>query len=283
MNRKTKSVFSVVSTAALFAGCVGEPDAAHTTASSDEIVTGSKPGPARIVLSSLRTATAPSLAAAQAVARRTADTFVASRPAILQVSPHDAFVQGSVESSDGVSYVPYERTYAGLPVVGGDFVTVIDRAGQIAYHSVALQQPINLASVIPKLSQVAAATIATQRLRSVTNVEGTKLVVYALDARPCLAWESTVSGIGAHGISRLTVHVDALTGAVLHEQEHVMYGTGTSAWNGPNPVALNTTHTGTTFSLKDSDRHQPELPGRSQQHDLQRPGRSVGQWQRHQP
>ena len=30
-----------------------------------------------------------------------------------------------------------------------------------------------------------------------------------------------------------------------------MYGTGTAAWNGPNPVPLNTTHSGTTFSLRD--------------------------------
>ncbi|HEX4422355.1 MAG TPA: M4 family metallopeptidase [Kofleriaceae bacterium] len=200
------------------------------------------------MLSSLGAPTASGLVAA---ASRTADAFVATRPAILQVSPRDAFVQGNVQQSDGVTYVPYERTYAGLPVVGGDFVTVIDRAGQIAHHSVALQHPIDLASVTPKLTQAAAETIATLRLRSLTGIEGTQLVVYALDATPRLAWETTVNGIGANGISRLTVHVDALTGAVLHEQEHVMYGTGTAAWNGPNPVALSTTQSGSTFSMKD--------------------------------
>jgi hypothetical protein len=45
--------------------------------------------------------------------------------------------------------------------------------------------------------------------------------------------------------------VDALTGAVLRTQEHVLHGSGTAAWNGPNPVTLNTTHSGTTFSLRD--------------------------------
>jgi len=234
--------WGALSTAALVAGCVAVPDGESTGASSPDIITASQAGGAPLTLSLPGIPTAPGLAALQAAASQTASAFVASRPAILQVSPRDAFVQGRVESFDGIAYVPYERTYAGLPVVGGDFVTVIDRAGQVAYHSVALQRPLDLASITPKLSQAAAATIATQRLRSVTGVEGTELVVYALDASPRLAWQSTVNG---------TVDVDALTGAVLREQEHVMYGTGTAAWNGPNPVALNTTQSGTTFSMTD--------------------------------
>ena len=191
------------------------------------------------------------LPSVHAFATSNAGAFVASQPAFLQVSPHDAFVQGDVTSSNGVFYVPFERTFAGIPVIGGDFVTVLDGAGQVIHTTSALERPIALASVTPTLSQAAAATIATQRLHSVTSVEGTQLVVNALGATPRLAWESTVNGIGANGISRLTVDVDALTGDVLREQEHVMYGTGTSAWNGPNPVALNTTHTGTTFSMRD--------------------------------
>src|SRR5262249_56626395 len=91
-----------------------------------------------------------------------------------------------------------------------------------------------------------------KQLRTVTTVEGTQLVVYALGTGPArLAWESTVDGIGADGVSRLTVDVDALTGAILHKQEHVAHGSGTAAWNGPNPVTLNTTHSGTTFSMRD--------------------------------
>jgi len=58
------------------------------------------------------------------------------------------------------------------------------------------------------------------------------------------------------------------TGDILREQEHVLYGTGTSAWNGPNPVTLNTTHSGTTFTMREPDHHQPELPGCGQQHHL---------------
>jgi zinc metalloprotease ZmpA len=191
------------------------------------------------------------LSGAFALASSSAAAHVASRPAFLNASSSDAFVQRGIESSSGLFYAQYERTYAGLPVVGGDFVVVIDGAGQVTYNSTALERQINLPSTTPSLSQAAAESIATLRLRSLTRVEGTQLVVNALGPTARLAWESTVDGFGANGISRLTVDVDAITGAVLREQEHVVYGTGTSAWNGPNPVTLNTTQSGTTFSMRD--------------------------------
>jgi Zn-dependent metalloprotease/subtilisin-like proprotein convertase family protein len=194
---------------------------------------------------------APGLAAAYALASSNADVLVATRPAFLHVSPNDEFAQRSVMSSSGVFYVAYERTHAGLPVIGGDFVMVVDGAGQVTYTSVAQDHLIDVPSLTPTLSQVGAEAIASRQLRSVTRVEGTQLVVYALDGNSRLAWESTINGFGANGISRLTVDVDAITGAVLHEQEHVLYGTGTSAWSGPNPVTLNTTQSGATFSMRD--------------------------------
>ena len=49
-----------------------------------------------------------------------------------------------------------------------------------------------------------------------------------------------VDGTNAEGPSRLSVDVDALTGAVLDTQEHVLHGSGTGAWNGPNPVHIDT-------------------------------------------
>jgi zinc metalloprotease ZmpA len=249
MNRTIGSVFIALSTATLFAGCVDAPDAESPAAPSEDFITVRKPGGAPVVLSSVRAQPTSGLATANAIA--SASAFVAGQPALLHISPHDAFVQGSVAVSDSVYYVPFERTFAGLPVVGGDFVTVVDGAGQVVYHSTALERAIDLASITPTLSRTAAETIATQRLRSVTGMEGTQLVVNALGATPRLAWETTVNGFGANGISRLTVDVDALNGAVLREQEHVMYGTGTSAWNGPNPVALNTVQQGSTFVMRD--------------------------------
>jgi zinc metalloprotease ZmpA len=114
-----------------------------------------------------------------------------------------------------------------------------------------MTRPIGSLSVTPRLSAGAAEAVATSQLHTVSQVEGTRLAVYALGATPRLAWESTVAGTGSNGISRLTVTVDAITGKVLDTLEHVAYGTGTAKWNGPNPVTLSTTHSGSTFSMRD--------------------------------
>src|SRR5678815_5364709 len=255
MNRTFGCLSLAISTAATLAGCVGDPGAASGTATPDDpsAVAAAKGTPAAVSATWTQTAgqMAPGLAAAYALASSNADVLVATRPAFLHVSPNDEFAQRSVMSSSGVFYVAYERTHAGLPVIGGDFVMVVDGAGQVTYTSVAQDHLIDVPSLTPTLSQVGAEAIASRQLRSVTRVEGTQLVVYALDGNSRLAWESTINGFGANGISRLTVDVDAITGAVLHEQEHVLYGTGTSAWNGPNPVTLNTTQSGATFSMRD--------------------------------
>jgi zinc metalloprotease ZmpA len=189
-------------------------------------------------------------AAARAKAAASADQFIAGRPAILHTGSDEAFVRQPVISSAGMQYIPYDRTYKGLPVVGGDLVVVADSAGQVRYTSVAQQRPIGALTVAPKLTSAQAVTVARGQLSKVTEVESTRLVVLALST-PRLAWESIVDGTGAEGVSRLSVDVDASTGAVLRTQEHVMHGSGTAAWNGPNPVHIDTTGSGTSFSMRD--------------------------------
>ncbi|WP_432896096.1 M4 family metallopeptidase [Micromonospora matsumotoense] len=191
----------------------------------------------------------PNPAQARAAAVGAASSLVASRPGYLHASANDAFVQRPVISSEGIQYVPYERTYKGLAVVGGDFVLATTSTGEVTYASVAQQQSIGELSTTPKLTAATAERTARAQLRKVTGVKGTTLVVHTLGARPALAWETTVTGTGSDGPSRLTVDVDAVTGAVLGTQEHVVRGTGTGAWNGP--VTLNTTQSGSTYSLKD--------------------------------
>jgi Zn-dependent metalloprotease len=190
--------------------------------------------------------------AASALAAKNAETIVAGRPSYLHAGADESFVQGKVEASGGLQYVPYERTYRGLPVKGGDFVLVMDGAGKVKASSVAGDHAIGALATTPKLASSAAADVAKAQLKSVSAVEGTQLVVYALGSSPRLAWSTTIQGTGADGYSRLTVDVDALTGAVLNKTEHVMHGTGTGAINGPNPVSLRTRTGGSGFLLSDS-------------------------------
>jgi Zn-dependent metalloprotease len=196
--------------------------------------------------SAQQTADAAGLAAAGASA------LVARRPADLHASSHDAFVQGEVIVAGKWRYVPFNRTYKGLLVRGDDFVVMTDAAGNTKYTSVAQDSAIGELAVTPKLTAAAATTIARKQLTKVSNVEGTTLVVYAAEgAKPALVWESTIAGRTAEGVSRQTIDVDATTGRVLKAYEHVsdVTGTGTGWINGS--VSLNTTLSGSTYSMKD--------------------------------
>ncbi|GAA0439746.1 zinc metalloprotease [Actinoplanes capillaceus] len=195
-------------------------------------------------------------AAVAARAAGTASALVADRPSVLQASADEAFVQHQVITTDNLQYVPFDRTYKGLPVIGGDFVVVTDAAGQTKYTSVAQTRPIGELSVTPKLSPAESVAVAKGELKTVANVESTRLVVVNTTGAPALAWESTINGTrvddhGELGVSRLTVDVDANSGAVLRTHEHVtgVSGTGTGWITGS--VTLDTTLSGSTYSLRD--------------------------------
>jgi Zn-dependent metalloprotease len=193
----------------------------------------------------------PTTPSALSVAASAASSLVASRPEGLHASANDAFLQQqAIPGAAGLSYVPYERTYKGLPVVGGDFVVVTNAAGQVLNTSVAQDQTIALTNLNPLVRKENAESTARSQLAHVDSVESTRQVVFALGT-PRLAWETTVVGSDKEGPSRLSVVVDALTGAVLHTQEHVMKGDGNTAWNGPKPVHIDTTRSGATFLLRD--------------------------------
>ncbi|GIE91299.1 M4 family metallopeptidase [Actinoplanes regularis] len=181
-----------------------------------------------------------------------ADAVVAARPAALHAGAHDAFQRRQVYTSQGLTYASYDRTYKGLAVKGGDLVVVTDSAGQTRYTSVAQSSPIGEVSTAPAISASAAIATAKKQLKTVTGVETTRLIVVAAEgATAKLAYETTVNGTGAEGVSRLTVDVDALTGKVLATEEHVTEATGTGTGWIVGSVSLNTTLSGSTYSLKD--------------------------------
>jgi Zn-dependent metalloprotease len=197
------------------------------------------------------TAAPPSPSQSKALAAQTAKNLVAARPAALKAGPSDTFVAKPVISvPEGLQYVPYVRTYKGLPVIGGDFVVVTDANGNVKATSVA--QTSSIGNLGTKASVAAAKAQQTSRTKlSKVNSTGTPtLVVYALGT-PRLAWATQVSGTKGDERSKQTVYVDAANGKVLGSKEHVLAGTGTSGYNGPNPITLNTQSSGGTFFLRD--------------------------------
>ena len=196
------------------------------------------------------TAAPPTPGQSKALAAQKAASVVASRPAALHASASDVFVAKPVISvPEGLQYVPYERTYKGLPVVGGDFVVVTDASGNVLSTSVAQTATIgNLATKASVASSKAQAASRT-KLSKVSATGASSLVVYALSGTPKLAWATQVTGTSGDEPSRQTVYVDAASGKVLGAKEHVLAGTGNTAYNGT--VTLNTQQSGSTYYLRD--------------------------------
>ena len=184
---------------------------------------------------------------ARALARSTSQHLIASRAPQLRIGAGDAFVAKPVVSSSGVQYAAYERTYRGLPVVGGDFVVVTDKGGHVLSTSVAQSRRTSLASVTPKVSKATAASLSRRQLGHVDKTGASRLVVWQ-KAGSHLAWETRVSGRSAGEPSIKSVYVDARSGKVLGAREHVMEGTGSSAYSGS--VSIPTTLSGSTYSMK---------------------------------
>ncbi|OKK22117.1 peptidase M28 [Streptomyces sp. CB00455] len=149
--------------------------------------------------------------------------------------------------------VAYERSYRGLPVVGGDAVVLADGEGKVRALQSASSVRIDVATR-PSVGAKDAEVASRAKLASVDKVESSRLVVRLKDDRPVLAWETVLSGRTRTAPSRLHVFVDAHTGTFVDGYDDVVAGSGNSKWNGPGPVTIDTTGSGSTYTLRDPNR-----------------------------
>ncbi|MEV4188147.1 M4 family metallopeptidase [Streptosporangium canum] len=195
------------------------------------------------------TVLAPSIAPPDSPSQA-ADRLVEAEPAVLQASVRDQFQRRSAMSGKGgLTYVPYTRTYAGLPVYGGDFVVVTNSTGGVLSTSVAQTETLNVGTT-PKVEAQKAAEIAKAEITNAAEVSTPKLSVMAQGSGR-LAYEVVVNGTNNGRESKMHVFVDALTGEVVEKSDEVMAGQGTGYYNGP--VTIGTT-SGTTNSMTDPVR-----------------------------
>ncbi|MFD9305034.1 M28 family peptidase [Streptomyces sp. NPDC060048] len=149
--------------------------------------------------------------------------------------------------------VAYERSYRGLPVVGGDAVVLADGEGRVRALQSASSTVIDVATT-PTVSAKTAETTSRGELVKTDQVQSSRLVVRLKDDKPVLSWETVLIGRTATAPSKLHVFVDARTGKVVDRFDEVVAGTGNSKWNGPNPLTIDTTASGSTYSLRDPNR-----------------------------
>ncbi|WP_030739727.1 M28 family peptidase [Streptomyces sp. NRRL S-31] len=175
----------------------------------------------------------------------------------------DALAKGPEEQYDrrqvtpwvkGLYSVAYERTYRGLPVVGGDVVVLADGDGRVRSVQSATKARIAL-STKARVTAAEAVRTSRARLAKTEKVDSRRLVVRAENDRATLAWETVLTGrTQANVPSRLHVFVDARTGKVVDAYDDVRAGSGTSKWNGPNPLTIDTSRSGSSYVLRDTTR-----------------------------
>jgi len=152
-------------------------------------------------------------------------------------SQEKLIVRDVIKDAHGTVHTRYERTYAGLPVLGGDLVTHTAADGRSKGVDKATDARISVPSTQPKLKAAASA----------------RKVVWAGDGKPALAFETVREGVQKDGTpSRLHIITDATTGKKLHSFEAIETGTGNSQYSGQ--VTLSTTKGGSGFELTDGDR-----------------------------
>ncbi|MFS8136622.1 MAG: M4 family metallopeptidase [Thermomonas sp.] len=191
--------------------------------------------------------------AANAVRRANADAFTAS----------DAMVD-----ADGTEHVRFQRTYRGLPVIGGDFV-LHSRNGQVSNVSQTLKTAARPATM-PRINSDQAIVEAGAHFGSrFIGAPASRLVIYARGASPVLAHEVTLNGIKADQTpTEMHYFVDARSGKILEQWDGIetarpgpgggtctasaAVGSGHSLTLGD--VVLNTASCGGQFELTDLTR-----------------------------
>ncbi|MFD6185141.1 M28 family peptidase [Streptomyces goshikiensis] len=208
--------------------------------------TASAAQPARERSQPAPTSAERAVAAADAAVRSGLDTLVNS--------PRQQYERRLVTPwVQGLYSVAYERSYRGLPVVGGDAVVLADGEGKVRALQSASAQVIDVATTPTVTAKTAEAT-SRGELAKVDKVLDSRLVVRLKDDRQVLAWETVLAGRTKTAPSKLHVFVDARTGKVVDRHDEVVAGTGTSKWNGPNPLTVDTTAASGTYSLRDPNR-----------------------------
>ncbi|KNE81862.1 MULTISPECIES: M4 family metallopeptidase [Streptomyces] len=147
-------------------------------------------------------------------------------------------VRDVVQDRDGTTHTRYERTYAGLPVLGGDLVVHETKSGKHEGVTKATKATIKVPST---RAEVSATTAKKSALTTAKDEAGAKAkaadaprkVIWAADGNPVLAWETVTGGLQEDGTpNELHVITDATTGKELHSWQGVHQGTGNSQYAG---------------------------------------------------
>ncbi|MEV8311037.1 M4 family metallopeptidase [Streptomyces flavidovirens] len=164
-------------------------------------------------------------------------------------------VRDVVQDRDGTTHTRYERTYDGLPVLGGDLIVAETKAGRT--EGVTKASKAQLKSI--DMSAEVAPAVAEKQALGAARAEGSKKteadraprkVVWMGQGKPTLAYETVVGGLQHDGTpNELHVVTDASTGKKIFEWQAIHNGTGNTQYSGQVTVG-----SAPSYTLTDTGR-----------------------------
>ncbi|WP_167161511.1 M4 family metallopeptidase [Streptomyces sp. MBT27] len=167
-------------------------------------------------------------------------------------------VKDVVKDADGTVHTRYERTYEGLPVLGGDLIVHTSKSGTTQGVTRATKATLKLATTTPRITattaQKQALGLAKERgSAKATSDRAPRKVVWAAADKPVLAYETVIGGFQDDGTpNQLHVVTDAATGKTLFQYQGIETGVGNTQYSGK--VDLTTTQSGSSYTLTDASR-----------------------------
>ncbi|MGI5367284.1 M4 family metallopeptidase [Streptomyces iakyrus] len=167
-------------------------------------------------------------------------------------------VRDVLKDRDGTVHTRYERTYDGLPVLGGDLVvesTKADATAAVVKATRAAIKPATTKAAVSaaKARQQALKAGEADKAEDAGINRAPRKVIWAANGKPVVAYETVVGGFQHDGTPQeLHVVTDATTGEKLFEWEAIETGTGNTVYSGT--VDLTTTQSGSTYNLTDGAR-----------------------------
>ncbi|WP_406422121.1 M4 family metallopeptidase [Streptomyces sp. NBC_00842] len=167
-------------------------------------------------------------------------------------------VRDVIQDNDGTTHTRYERTFSGLPVLGGDLIVQESKAGETEGVTKASKVTSAQLKAVDTAADIAPAKAETQALGAAKAAGSKKTVadraprkvVWMAQGKPQLAYETVVGGLQHDGTpNELHVVTDASTGAKLYEWQAIETGTGNTQYSGQ--VTLGTAP---SYTLTDTGR-----------------------------
>ncbi len=178
--------------------------------------------------------------------------LIQTHASAVRASASDQFIARDViRDANGTEHVRFDRTYGGLPVIGGD-VVVHSRNGQLVSTSLTQHGPLTLGTR-PVLGSADAIVAAGGKFGSrFTGTPGAELVVYARGNTPVLAYRVHMGNDN----SDMTYIVSARDGKVLdswsNRETAGAAGTGKTLYSGN--ITVNTNSITGGFEMRDTTR-----------------------------